>query len=99
MAEHEPELHARIRRVLLPKDYVRLRLCGEHATDVTDASGTLLFDVAARSWSAELASALEVDPAWLPVALESGAHSGDTAPASRSRPAPATRPPGRSASA
>jgi xylulokinase len=79
MAEHEPELHARIRRVLLPKDYVRLRLCGEHFTDVTDASGTLLFDVAARSWSGELEAALEVDPAWLPPALESGARSGVTA--------------------
>jgi xylulokinase len=79
MAEHEPELHARIRRVLLPKDYVRLRLCGEHATDVSDASGTLLFDVAARTWSAELLQTLELDSSWLPVALESGAHSGDTA--------------------
>ena len=78
LAEHEPEIHARIRRVLLPKDYVRLRLCGEHATDVSDASGTLLFDVAARRWSSELAQALEVDEAWLPVALESGAHSGES---------------------
>jgi xylulokinase len=78
LAEHEPDLYARIRRVLLPKDYVRLRLCGEHVTDVTDASGTLLFDVAARGWSAELAAALEIDPAWLPVALESGAQSGVT---------------------
>jgi len=78
LAKHEPEVHARIRRVLLPKDYVRLRLCGEHATDVTDASGTLLFDVAARSWSAELLDALGIDPAWLPVALESSAHSGDS---------------------
>ena len=78
LAEHEPEIHARIRRVMLPKDYVRLRLCGEHVTDVSDASGTLLFDVAARRWSSELAQALEVDEAWLPVALESGAHSGDS---------------------
>ena len=45
---HEPEIFARIRHVLLPKDYVRLRLTGELATDVTDASGTLLFDVQAR---------------------------------------------------
>jgi xylulokinase len=78
MAEHEPDVHARIRRVLLPKDYVRLRLCGEHATDVSDASGTLLFDVAARVWSSELAAALEVDEAWLPPALESPAVSGST---------------------
>ena len=52
LAEHEPEIHARIRRVMLPKDYVRLRLCGEHVTDVSDASGTLLFDVAARAQAA-----------------------------------------------
>ena len=78
LAEHEPDVHARIHRVMLPKDYVRLRLCGEHATDVTDASGTWLFDVAARTWSTELAAALDVDPAWLPPALESGAISGLT---------------------
>jgi xylulokinase len=78
LAEHEPDVHARIRRVMLPKDYVRLRLCGEHATDVSDASGTLLFDVAKRGWSGELASALGVDPAWLVPALESPAPSGRT---------------------
>jgi xylulokinase len=79
LAEHEPEVHERIHHVLLPKDYVRLRLCGEHATDVSDASGTLLFDVAARRWSGELAQALEVDEAWLPPALESALPSGVTA--------------------
>jgi xylulokinase len=79
MAEHEPDLFARIRRVLLPKDYVRLRLCGEAATDVSDASGTLLLDVGARAWSPELCAALGVDEAWLPPVLESGAVSGHTA--------------------
>lgn len=79
MAHHEPELHARIRRVLLPKDYVRLRLCGEHATDVTDASGTLWFDVARRQWSPAVLAALEVDAAQLPLALESTTVSGTTA--------------------
>jgi len=64
---------------MLPKDYVRLRLCGEHATDVADASGTLLFDVARRRWSAEMAQALQIDPAWLPRALESPECSGVTA--------------------
>ncbi len=76
LARHEPEIHARIAHVLLPKDYVRLRLCGEHATDVADASGTLLFDVRARRWSAPVLEALDVDPAWLPRALESPAVSG-----------------------
>ncbi|MCW3038348.1 MAG: xylulokinase [Solirubrobacterales bacterium] len=78
LREHEPEVYARIRHVLLPKDYVRLRLCGELATDVSDASGTLLFDVAAREWSAELVATLGIDPSWLPVALESVAVSGRT---------------------
>jgi xylulokinase len=78
MARHEPDLHARIAHVLLPKDYVRLRLCGEHATDVTDASGTLWFDVGKRRWSQTVLDALEVDPAWLPRAEESGAVTGKT---------------------
>ncbi len=51
MRRHEPELYGRIESVLLPKDYVRLRLCGEKAMDVADASGTLLFDVAHRRWA------------------------------------------------
>src|SRR5687768_9557145 len=54
LREHEPEIHDRIRSILLPKDYVRLQLCEQHAIDVADASGTLLFDVAGRRWSDEL---------------------------------------------
>ncbi len=79
LAEHEPDVYARIHRILLPKDYVRLALTGEHATDVSDASGTLLFDVARRTWSDELVAALGADPAWRPPALESVAVSGRTA--------------------
>jgi xylulokinase len=79
LARHEPAVYARIDRVLLPKDYVRLRLCGEYATDVSDASGTLLFDVARRRWSGEVADALELDRAWLPPALESPQLSGVSA--------------------
>ncbi|HSO99513.1 MAG TPA: FGGY-family carbohydrate kinase, partial [Solirubrobacteraceae bacterium] len=75
MARCEPELHRQIRSVLLPKDYVRLRLCGEHAIDVVDASGTGWFDVAARSWSAAPAA---VDADWLPEVMECGAISGRT---------------------
>ena len=71
LAQREPDVYARIAHVLLPKDYVRLRLCGEHATDVADASGTLLFDVARRRWSDAVMQALEVDPAWFARALES----------------------------
>jgi len=69
--QHEPELWARVRAVLLPKDYVRLRLTGERAIDVADASGTLLFDVALRRWSAEVARAVEVDERLLPPVFES----------------------------
>jgi xylulokinase len=71
LRRHEPEVHARIRHVLLPKDYVRLRLTGERAVDAADASGTLLFDVARRRWSSEVLDALEVPAAWLPSVHES----------------------------
>jgi xylulokinase len=79
LRHHEPDVYARIARIALPKDYVRLMLCGEHATDVSDASGMLLLDVAARRWSEEVLAALELDPAWLPRALESPDVSGVTA--------------------
>ena len=79
LRRHEPETYGRIAHVLLPKDYVRLRLTGEHAIDVADASGTLLFDVAERRWSQEMVDELELDPAWLPRALESPEISGTTA--------------------
>jgi len=75
---NEPELYDQIARIALPKDYVRLRLTGERATDVSDASGTLLLDVAKRRWSDEVLSALEIDPGWLPEPLESPAISGQT---------------------
>jgi xylulokinase len=78
MARHEPELHARVHTVMLPKDYVRLRLGAGRATDVSDASGTGWFDVSRRTWSERVLDALEVDPAWLPPALESQALSGHT---------------------
>lgn len=78
LRDEEPAAYARIARILLPKDHVRLRLTGEHATDVSDASGTLLFDVAARDWSGEMMAALDLDPAILPPALESPIVSGHT---------------------
>jgi xylulokinase len=79
LRRHEPTTYAQVAHVLLPKDYVRLRLTGEHAIDAADASGTLLFDVARRRWSREMLEALEVDAAWLPRALESPEVSGETA--------------------
>jgi xylulokinase len=78
LAKHEPELYARIDKVMLPKDYVRLKLTGEHATDVADASGTLWLDVGARQWNQPVLEALDVDPAWLPRVLESPEVSGET---------------------
>ena len=76
MARHEPDLHARVRSVMLPKDYVRFRLDGVRTTDVTDASGTLWFDVRERAWSGRVLEALEVDAAWLPEVLESPEAAG-----------------------
>ncbi len=64
--EHEPQLWARVRHVLLPKDFLRLRLTGEMATDPSDASGTLLLDVGQRTWSPEMLAAAGVRPALLP---------------------------------
>ncbi len=74
--EHEPDGYARIRRVLLPKDFVRLRLTGEAATDVADASGTALFDVANREWSEAMARDLAIPLEWLPRAVESPEPAG-----------------------
>ena len=79
LRRHEPDAYGRIARVMLPKDYVRLRLVGEHATDVADASGTLLFDVRQRRWSGEVLEGLEIPADWVPAALESTGLSGRTA--------------------
>jgi xylulokinase len=69
--QHEPEIWARVKSVLLPKDYVRLRLTGDRATDVADASGMLLFNVIGRRWSNEMMAAGEIDERWLPSVFES----------------------------
>ena len=70
---HEPDVWRRLRHVLLPKDYVRFRLSGEHAVDVSDASGTLMLDVARRCWSRELLDAVGIDARVLPAVFESPA--------------------------
>jgi xylulokinase len=69
--ENEPENWKRVRSVMLPKDYVRFKLSGERATDVADASGTLMLDVARRRWSAEVLQAAQIDKALLPALYES----------------------------
>jgi xylulokinase len=77
---HEPQAWARVAAVLLPKDYVRGRLTGDRATDVADASGTLLFDVAGRQWSGDMLDAMDIDAAVLPRAYESPEVTGTVSP-------------------
>lgn len=69
--ENEPENWHRVRSVLLPKDYVRFQLTGERATDVADASGTLLLDVANRRWSEAILKRVQMDESLLPAVYES----------------------------
>lgn len=66
LRHHEPEAIGRTRHLLLPKDFVRLKLTGQHVTDVSDAAGTWLFDQAKQRWSARAVAACGVDPDWLP---------------------------------
>jgi xylulokinase len=69
--ENEPQNWQRVTRVMLPKDYVRFRLTGESAVDVADASGTLLLDVARRTWSSEILSRTGIEKRLLPTLWES----------------------------
>jgi xylulokinase len=69
--EHEPSAYRRVAKVLLPKDYIRYRLTGEFFSEVSDASGTSLFDVGRRNWSDDMLRALEVPRVWLPEVTES----------------------------
>jgi xylulokinase len=78
---HEPANWRRVAHVLLPKDYLRLRLTGDYALDKADGSGTLLFDLAARDWSAEVLAALELDPRLLPTTHEGPAITGQVSAA------------------
>lgn len=69
--DNEPDNFSRVHKMLLPKDYVRFQLTGEFATEVSDASGTALFDVVRREWSSQMAEALALDPSILPKCHES----------------------------
>ena len=73
---HEPAVFGQIQKVLLPKDYIRFRLTGQFAAEVSDASGTTLFDVVRRRWSDEVIGALKFNRDWFPDAHESVAVSG-----------------------
>ncbi|MFV9568889.1 xylulokinase [Thermoanaerobacter mathranii] len=69
--KHRPDVYKKIHHILLPKDYIRFKLTNEYATDVSDASGTLLFDVENRKWSKEMLDALDIPYNWMPKCYES----------------------------
>lgn len=68
--QHEPEIYAKTRHILLPKDYIRYRLTDDFAMDRAGGAGTLLFDLRSRTWSEEVRQALEIPAAWLPPTYE-----------------------------
>jgi xylulokinase len=70
VARHEPEIFARIRRVLLPKDYLRLWLTGEHVSEMSDAAGTLWLDVQRRAWCDEMLAATGLERSHMPRLVE-----------------------------
>ncbi|HUX13251.1 MAG TPA: xylulokinase [Spirochaetia bacterium] len=74
---HEPEIYRKAAHALLPKDYIRYRLTGEIATDLTDASGSLLFDVARGSWSAQLLKSYDLDEHILPPVMNTAHIAGE----------------------
>ncbi|MDR3428650.1 xylulokinase [Silvimonas sp.] len=80
LRKHEPDIYARIRTVLLPKDWLRLQLTGEKASDPSDAAGTLWLDVAKRDWSDELLAATGLSREHMPKLVEGDAVSGHLRP-------------------
>jgi len=78
---HEPEVYAKAKLVLLPKDYVRLRLTGEPAMDKADGSGTILFELKARAWSRLVLDKLGIPAEWLPPTHEGPEVTGKVTPA------------------
>lgn len=78
--QNEPEIYARARHVLLPKDYLRFKLTDEYAMDKADGAGTVLFDLNSRHWSGELLQELGIDPAWLPPTFEGPEFTGTITP-------------------
>jgi len=76
---HQPEIFEKIYKILLPKDYIRYRLTGEFATEVSDASGMQFLDVPRRAWSREVLDKLGIDYSWMPAVYESQEVSGKVA--------------------
>lgn len=81
LREHEPDVYRQVRRILLPKDFIRLRLTGVAASDCSDAAGTLLLDLARRDWSEELLTLLDLDRSLFPSVLEGPEPTGSLDPA------------------
>jgi xylulokinase len=73
---HEPENYAQVAKLILPKDYVRYKLTGVLVTEVSDAAGTILFDIKNRKWSSEMLNELDINPDWFPECTESIAGAG-----------------------
>jgi xylulokinase len=71
LAENEPDNYKKLSQILLPKDYIRYKLSGTYATEVSDASGTILLDIAKRTWSSEIIEGLKIDKDLLPPVFES----------------------------
>ena len=80
LRNHEPEKYAKVRQILLPKDYIRYRLTGAYAAEVSDAAGTVMFDVKNRRWCNELLELLKIPSEWLPPVYESYDVCGHVAP-------------------
>ncbi len=76
VAKHEPEVFKRIAKVLLPKDFIRMKLIGDYVTDMSDASGTLWLDINKRAWSPELLSLCRLNEAHMPRVIEGNQASG-----------------------
>ena len=74
--ENEPQVYARVKHILLPKDYVRYRLTHEYAMDKADGAGTVLFDLKARDWSDAILSKLEIPREWMPRTFEGTEFTG-----------------------
>ena len=80
MKNNEPENFAKIHKIMLPKDYLAFRLSGNYSTDVSDASGTLFFDVKNRCWSEEMCEICSIKTSWLPKVYESYEEVGTLLP-------------------
>ncbi|MGB4360335.1 MAG: FGGY family carbohydrate kinase, partial [Rhodoferax sp.] len=80
LAQHEPDIFSRIAKILLPKDYVRLQLTGEHVTDMSDASGTMWLDIAQRTWSDAALALTGLTRAQMPRLVEGSQSSGVLSP-------------------